>query len=65
LSGKQSESRFNKAHKTNPLKQGCTPGQIAAALKLILDCPSMTGEIIVLDGGQRLQSLPRDIAFLT
>ena len=65
LSGKQSKFRFNKAHKTNPLKQGCTPGQIAAALKLILDCPSMTGEIIVLDGGQKLQHLPRDIAFLT
>ncbi len=65
LSGEQSKFRFDKAHKTNPLKQGCTPGQIAAALKLILDCPSMTGEIIVIDGGQKLQHLPRDIAFLT
>ena len=65
LSGKQSKSRFEKAHTTNPLKKGCTPGQIAAALKLILDCPAMTGEVIVLDGGQKLQRLPRDIAFLT
>ena len=65
LSGEQSETRFEKAHATNPLNQGCTPAQIAAALKLILDCPAMTGEIITIDGGQRLQKLPRDIAFLT
>lgn len=65
LSGEQSKARFEKAHATNPLKQGCTPAQIAAALKLILDCPAMTGEIITIDGGQRLQKLPRDIAFLT
>jgi NAD(P)-dependent dehydrogenase (short-subunit alcohol dehydrogenase family) len=65
LSGEQSESRFEKAHSTNPLRQGCTVEQIAAALLLILDCPAMTGEIITIDGGQRLQKLPRDIAFLT
>jgi len=65
LSGEQSETRFEKAHTTNPLKQGCTIEQIAACLKLILDCPAMTGEIITIDGGQRLQKLPRDIAFLT
>ncbi|HAA91764.1 MAG TPA: short chain dehydrogenase [Rhodospirillaceae bacterium] len=65
LSGEQSETRFEKAHATNPLNQGCTPDQIVAALKLILDCPAMTGEIITIDGGQRLQKLPRDIAFLT
>ena len=65
LSGEQSESRFQKAHSTNPLKQGCTIEQIAASIQLILDCPAMTGEIITIDGGQRLQKLPRDIAFLT
>jgi NAD(P)-dependent dehydrogenase (short-subunit alcohol dehydrogenase family) len=65
LSGEQSESRFAKAHGTNPLNQGCTVEQIAATLKLILDCPAMTGETIAIDGGQRLQKLPRDIAFLT
>ena len=65
LSGEQSENRFEVAHTTNPLKQGCTIEQIVATLKLILDCPAMTGEIITIDGGQRLQKLPRDIAFLT
>ncbi|MBO43586.1 MAG: short chain dehydrogenase [Rhodospirillaceae bacterium] len=65
LSGEQSESRFQKAHTTNPLKQGCTIEQIVASIQLILDCPAMTGEIITIDGGQRLQKLPRDIAFLT
>ena len=45
--------------------KGCTWTNYAAVLKLMLDCPAMTGEVIVLDGGQKLQRLPRDVAFLT
>ena len=37
-----------------PLRQGTSPEQINAAIRFILDAPAMTGQMIVLDGGQHL-----------
>lgn len=37
-----------------PLKTGGTPEEAAAALEFILSVPSMTGQVIALDGGQHL-----------
>jgi NAD(P)-dependent dehydrogenase (short-subunit alcohol dehydrogenase family) len=37
-----------------PLKTGGTPAEAAAALDFILSVPSMTGQVIALDGGQHL-----------
>ena len=37
-----------------PLQRGTTPGEIVAALDFILKAPAMTGQMIVLDGGQHL-----------
>ena len=31
-----------------------TPEEIAAALMFIIDSPSMTGQLLTLDGGQQL-----------
>lgn len=37
-----------------PLQRGTTPDEIVAALDFILQAPAMTGQMIVLDGGQHL-----------
>jgi hypothetical protein len=36
------------------LRRGTTPEEIAGAPRLILANPSMTGQMITLDGGQQL-----------
>ncbi len=44
------------------LERGTTPGEIAAAIRFILDAPAMTGQMITLDGGQHLAWRTPDIA---
>ena len=41
-----------------------TSPRSSAALRFIIATPSMTGHTILLDGGQRFLSLPRDVQFL-
>lgn len=62
---KQTEAGFRAAHAMNPLGQSATPEQLVAALRFILAAPSMTGEIITIDGGQSLLGMPRDVSFMT
>jgi NAD(P)-dependent dehydrogenase (short-subunit alcohol dehydrogenase family) len=64
LSGGQTEENFAVAHTLNPLRKGCTPGQIASAVRFILDTPSYNGQVIVIDGGERLAPHGRDVAFV-
>jgi NAD(P)-dependent dehydrogenase (short-subunit alcohol dehydrogenase family) len=64
VSGKQSEADFARTHRNNPLRRGCTPADIARAVRFLLDTPAITGHTIVIDGGQFLARLPRDVAFL-
>ena len=64
ISGAQTPESFAHAHGMNPLERGCSLDQIVGALRFILATPSLTGQIITIDGGQSLQRLPRDVAFL-
>jgi NAD(P)-dependent dehydrogenase (short-subunit alcohol dehydrogenase family) len=64
VSGPQSRANFEKVHGLNALGRGVDVAEIVAALRLIIASPSMTGHIILLDGGQRFLSLPRDVQFL-
>ena len=43
------------------LKRGTAPEEISAAAKYILDAPAMTGQMIVLDGGQHLLWQTREV----
>jgi NAD(P)-dependent dehydrogenase (short-subunit alcohol dehydrogenase family) len=43
------------------LKRGTSPEEISAAVKYILSAPAMTGQMIVLDGGQHLLWQTRDV----
>jgi hypothetical protein len=38
--------------------------EIVAALRFIVATPTLTGQTITLDGGQRFLSLPRDVQFM-
>ncbi len=56
-SGGQTQEEFEEAHKHNLLGEGAKTAEIVAAMRLILTSPSMTGHVIVLDGGRILAHL--------
>jgi len=64
VSGPQSRANFDKVHGLNALGRGVDVAEIVAALRFLIAAPSVTGETILLDGGQRFLSLPRDVQFL-
>jgi len=53
-SKRQTKKEFIEQCKRMPLEQGASPKEISQILKTILETPSMTGQIIALDGGQHL-----------
>ena len=64
VSGPQSRENFEAVHTLNALGRGVDVTEIVAALRFIVATPTLTGQTIVLDGGQRFLSLPRDVQFL-
>ena len=64
VSGPQSRDNFDKVHNLNALGRGVDVSEIVAALRFLVATPSITGHTILLDGGQRFLSLPRDVQFL-
>ena len=64
VSGPQSRENFDSVHAFNPLRRGVEVEEIVAALRFILATPTITGQTIVLDGGQRFLGLARDVQFL-
>lgn len=55
------EQDFARQSKLTLLKRGTSPEEISAAVKYILSAPAMTGQMIVLDGGQHLLWQTRDV----
>jgi NAD(P)-dependent dehydrogenase (short-subunit alcohol dehydrogenase family) len=53
-SPRQSPEQFRRQSETMPLQRGTSPEEIADAVRFILAAPSMTGQMIALDGGQHL-----------
>jgi NAD(P)-dependent dehydrogenase (short-subunit alcohol dehydrogenase family) len=53
-SPRQSEAQFKAQNEAMPLGHGATPDEIAAGVMFILSAPSMTGQMIALDGGEHL-----------
>lgn len=51
---RQSDAVFAKQQQATPLGRGAELREICAAVRFILDAPSMTGQMIALDGGQHL-----------
>ena len=63
-SGEQGEADFAAVHDLNPLHRGIEINDVLAALRYLIDSAGMTGQTLVLDGGQRFMGLPRDVQFL-
>jgi NAD(P)-dependent dehydrogenase (short-subunit alcohol dehydrogenase family) len=64
VSGAQSKDNFAAVHSLNALGRGVDVAAIVGALRFIIATPTLTGQTIVLDGGQRFLALPRDVQFL-
>lgn len=64
VSGPQSRENFEAVHAMNPLGRGVTVDDIVSALRFIIATPTFNAQTIVLDGGQRLLGLPRDVAHM-
>jgi NAD(P)-dependent dehydrogenase (short-subunit alcohol dehydrogenase family) len=57
-SPRQSPEQFARQCRSVPLRRGTSPEELARALLMLLALPSMTGQMIALDGGQHLQWAP-------
>jgi len=64
ISGKQTQANFEKSARINPLGRRVTPDDICEALMLLWRDAAQNGQVLVLDGGQVLWRLDRDVAFL-
>lgn len=54
----QTQAQFDAQQHRMPLGRGTTPEEICRAVRFILEAPAMTGQMIVLDGGQHLAGTP-------
>lgn len=57
-SARQTDEQFIRQWAALPMGRSVTPHEIAEAVRFILDAPSMTGQMIALDGGQHLGWAP-------
>ncbi len=62
-SGLQTDARFARQHRQNPLGVGVAPDDLVRALRFIAATPSFTGDVVIVDSGEHLTGRPRDIAF--
>jgi len=51
---RQSETHFSDQRKATVLERGSDPDEIIRALTFILESPSLTGQLLCMDGGQHL-----------
>lgn len=64
VSGHQSEADFAVAHQATPLGRSSTPQDIADAVAYLAQARAVTGTTLVVDGGQHLIPLPRDVMYV-
>lgn len=63
ISGEMDATDFAKAHQIAALGRSSTSGDIAEAILMLDRAPAMTGQTIIVDGGQHLIPRGRDVAF--
>ncbi|MGN6388763.1 MAG: SDR family oxidoreductase [Burkholderiaceae bacterium] len=63
-SGDQTADEFARAHRVTPLGASSTADDIARAALFLAGSPAITGTTLVVDGGQHLVPLSRDVMFL-
>jgi NAD(P)-dependent dehydrogenase (short-subunit alcohol dehydrogenase family) len=60
----QSEENFEAMHRRNPLGRGVEPADVARAIRYFVEARTVTGQLLVIDGGQRFWAPARDVQFL-
>jgi NAD(P)-dependent dehydrogenase (short-subunit alcohol dehydrogenase family) len=60
----QSVENFRAMHANNPLRRGVEPGDVIGAIRYFIGARCVTGQVIVIDSGQRFMALDRDVQFL-
>jgi hypothetical protein len=63
-SPEMSAAEFEAAHRMAPLGRSSTPEDVARAVRFLLEAPAVTGTTLLVDGGQHLQAMPRDVVFM-
>lgn len=61
IGARQSEAHFTAQRRATILQRGANPGDVTAALGYLIDAPSVTGQLICVDGGQHLAWQTPDI----
>lgn len=64
VSGEQSQESFERTRAINPAGRPVSLDDVCRTILFLADTDSINGEIVVLDRGQALLNLPRDVAFL-
>lgn len=64
-SADQTPDEFAQAHRVAPLGRASTPEDVVAAACYLAQAHGVTGATLIVDGGQHLVPLPRDVMFLT
>lgn len=60
----QSQENFERMHSMNPLGRGIEPSDVIGAIRYLVAARCVTGEVLVIDSGQRFYGLGRDVQFL-
>jgi NAD(P)-dependent dehydrogenase (short-subunit alcohol dehydrogenase family) len=60
----QSEDDFKALHDRNPLHKGPTVDDHIRAIRFMIATPSYSGQMMMVDGGQHFDALPRDVSYL-
>lgn len=64
VSGDQTEQGFEKAHTQTPLGKSSNPDDITQAVCYLAQAQAITGTTLLVDGGQHLIPLQRDVMFV-
>lgn len=60
----QTEENFTAMHADNPLCRGVEPADVIGAIRYLVGARCVTGQVLVIDSGQRFLGLDRDVQFL-
>ncbi len=63
-SGPMTEAEFTHAQQLTPLGYSPTAGDIARAVRFLIESPAITGGTVLVDGGQHLAAQSRDVLYL-
>ncbi len=64
-SADQTRAEFARAHRATPLGRSSTPDDVGSAVCFVAEAGAITGTVLLVDGGQHLVPMERDVMFVT